>query len=502
MKFKLVTQAPAVTETACLVLPIYEDADLTSATEGVDKVTESLLSQTLKNGDFKAKLGKTFLIPFALGSQAQRILLVGLGKQEELTPAKFATAVQAAFTHLKELNLHEALIALAEAKVKNHTASWKISQLAEIALTSLYTFTEFKTSPQPEIALAEVGLYWPENQDSAEGEVAIKLGQAIGTGKNLARTLGNRPSNACTPTDLAQIAAEMSAKDSAFSCEVLDEEQMQELGMNSLLSVAKGSDEPAKLIAVTYKGAANADDKPHLLLGKGITFDTGGISLKPGEAMDEMKYDMCGAASVLGVLEAVSQLKPKLNLVFLIAAAENMPSGKASKPGDIYTSMSGKTIEVLNTDAEGRLILCDALTFAEKYQPASVVNIATLTGACIIALGHHRSGLMANNQEVANQLLAAGEEALDPAWQLPLDAEFQKQLDSNFADMQNIGGRPAGTITAGCFLSRFAENYPWAHLDIAGTAWVSGKQKGATGRPVGLLTRYLLAQEQAEQDAS
>lgn len=492
MKFKLVTQAPAITETACVVLPVYEDAGLTSAGEGLDKVTESLLSQTLNTGDFKAQLGKTFLIPFALGSQAQRILLVGLGKQEELTPAKFAKAAVAAFTQLKELNLHEALLALAEANVKNANTSWKLSQLAELALTSLYTFNEFKSTPQPEIALAEVGLYWPDNQDPSEGEQALKLGQAIGEGKNLARNLGNRPGNVCTPTYLANLAQELAQEDSAFSCEILDEAQMQELGMNSLLSVAKGSDEPAKLIAVTFSGAEDSAEKPHVLLGKGITFDTGGISLKPGEGMDEMKYDMSGAASVLGALSVVRQLKPKLNLVFLIAAAENMPSGKASKPGDIYTSMSGKTIEVLNTDAEGRLVLCDALTFAEKYQPASVVNIATLTGACIIALGHHRSGLMTNNQDLANKLLAAGDEALDPAWQLPLDEEFDEQLKSNFADMQNIGGRPAGTITAGCFLARFAENYPWAHLDVAGTAWVSGKQKGSTGRPVGLLVRYLL----------
>jgi leucyl aminopeptidase len=492
MNFKLVTNSPALTETACVALPVMQEGSLTFSGQALDKATESLVSQIIDRGDFKAKLGKTFLLAFAPGAGAQRILLVGMGKEDQLTDAKFRKACQAAYDHLAQLNLHDCLIALADTPLKNRDANWKLRLLAEVAETSFYRFTEFKSQDSQEELPAELSFYWPENQDSSEGEKALQAGQAIGQGKNLARTLGNRPGNICTPLHLAETAEELTAKDSAFTTHILDEEQMSKLGMNSLLSVGKGSAEPSRLIVVEYKGSKNPDDKPHVLLGKGITFDTGGISLKPGEGMDEMKFDMCGAASVLGTLEAVRQLKPKINLVFMIAAAENMPSSKASKPGDIYTTLSGKTVEVLNTDAEGRLVLCDALTYAERFNPASVVDIATLTGACIIALGHQATGLLSNDDDLATALLKAGQNAEDRAWQLPLWEEFQEQLDSNFADMQNIGGRPAGTITAACFLSRFAEKFRWAHLDIAGTAWHSGKQKGATGRPVGLLVQYLL----------
>ncbi|SFC18530.1 leucyl aminopeptidase [Marinospirillum celere] len=496
MNFKLVTNSPALTETACVVLPVLQEGSLTFSGQAVNKATESLISQLLDRGDFKAGLGKTFLIPFAPGCEAQRVLLVGMGKEDKLTDAKFRKACQAAYDHLSQLNLHDACLALADTPLRNRDSAWKLRLLAEVAETSFYRFTEFKSSPSDFAEPAELLFHWPENQDSSDGDLALQAGQAIGQGKNLARTLGNRPGNVCTPMHLAETAEQLTAKDSAFTTRILDEDQMAELGMNSLLSVGKGSAQPSCLIVVEYKGAANPDDKPHVLLGKGITFDTGGISLKPGEGMDEMKFDMCGAASVLGTLEAVRQLKPKLNLVFMIAAAENMPSSTASKPGDIYTTLSGKTVEVLNTDAEGRLVLCDALTYAERFNPASVVDIATLTGACIIALGHQATGLLSNDDQLAASLLEAGLDAEDRAWQLPLWEEFQEQLDSNFADMQNIGGRPAGTITAACFLSRFAENFRWAHLDIAGTAWHSGKLKGATGRPVGLLVQYLLDQEE------
>jgi len=492
MNFKLVTNSPALTETACVVLPVMQEGSLTFSGQALDKATESLVSQIIDRGDFQAKLGKTFLLPFAPGAEAQRILLVGMGKEEQLTDAKFRKASQAAYDHLAQLSLHDCFIALADTPLKNRDSAWKLRLLAEIAETSFYRFTEFKSETSKEELPVELAFHWPENQDAADGEKALRTGQAIGQGKNLARTLGNRPGNVCTPIHLAQTAIELTAKDSAFTTTILDEGQMAELGMNSLLSVGKGSAQPSRLILVEYKGSKNPDDKPHVLLGKGITFDTGGISLKPGEGMDEMKFDMCGAASVLGTLEAVRQVKPKVNLVFMIAAAENMPSSKASKPGDIYTTLSGKTVEVLNTDAEGRLVLCDALTYAERYSPASVVDIATLTGACIIALGHQATGLLSNDDQLAASLLEAGLDAEDRAWQLPLWEEFQEQLDSNFADMQNIGGRPAGTITAACFLSRFADKFAWAHLDIAGTAWHSGKQKGATGRPVGLLVQYLL----------
>ncbi|SFX21386.1 leucyl aminopeptidase [Marinospirillum alkaliphilum] len=495
MNFKLVTQSPALTETACVVLPVLQDGSLTPAGEALDKATESLVRQLIERGDFKARLGKTFLMPFAPGAEAQRILLVGMGEENKLTDSKFRKACQAAYDHLAQLSLHDCLITLADTPLKQRDSAWKLRLLAEMAETSFYRFTEFKSVAANEDLPTEINFWWPDNHEGKDGEKALAIGQAIGQGKNLARTLGNRPGNVCTPIHLADTALELITKDPAFTATILDEQQMAELGMNSLLSVGKGSDQPPRLIVVEYKGSKDPEARPHVLLGKGITFDTGGISLKPGEGMDEMKFDMCGAASVLGALEAVRQLKPKLNLVFMIAAAENMPSGRASKPGDIYTTLSGKTVEVLNTDAEGRLVLCDALTYAERFNPETVVDIATLTGACIIALGHQATGLLSNDEDLAAELLKAGLDAEDRAWQLPLWEEYQEQLDSNFADLQNIGGRPAGTITAACFLSRFAENFRWAHLDIAGTAWHSGKQKGATGRPVGLLVQYLLMQE-------
>ena len=299
-----------------------------------------------------------------------------------------------------------------------------------------------------------------------------------------------------TPSYLAEQAEALGkASGGALAVEVLDEEALEALGAHSLLSVGRGSEQPSRLIVMKYQGAENPEEAPHVLVGKGITFDTGGISLKPGEAMDEMKFDMCGAASVFGTVKAVLGIRPKVNLVAIVAAAENMPDGRATKPGDIIKTLKGLSVEVLNTDAEGRLVLCDALTYAERFEPASVVDIATLTGACIIALGHHATGLLSNDDDLALGLLDAGEAAWDRAWHLPLWDEYQEQLDSNFADLANIGGRPAGTITAACFLSRFADKFPWAHLDIAGTAWTSGKQKGASGRPVGLLTQYLLDRE-------
>ncbi|WXT99493.1 MAG: Cytosol aminopeptidase [Catillopecten margaritatus gill symbiont] len=326
----------------------------------------------------------------------------------------------------------------------------------------------------------------------ADGEQnSIDKAVAIASGMALSRTLGDMPSNVCTPTYLAETAEEM-AQEFGLDCEVLKESDMSALGMGSLLSVSKGSIEPPKLISLSYTGKGNA--KPIVLVGKGVTFDSGGISLKPGAGMDEMKYDMCGAAGVLGTMRAVAEMQLKVNLTVVVPAVENMPAHNASKPGDVVTSMSGKTIEILNTDAEGRLILCDALTWVEKFNPEVVIDTATLTGAVIIALGKHHCGVMANDQDLANDLITAGKTAMDTAWQLPLDDEYDELLKSNFADMGNIGGREAGTVTAACFLSRFTKDYRWAHIDIAGTAWVSGAKKGATGRPVPLLTQYILDQ--------
>jgi leucyl aminopeptidase len=319
----------------------------------------------------------------------------------------------------------------------------------------------------------------------------LSFGLATANGMSLARYLGDLPSNICTPTFLSDTAKSL-AKEFSLGCEIIEESEMNKLGMGSLLSVSKGSIESPKLINLTYTGNGNA--KPVVLIGKGVTFDSGGISLKPGAAMDEMKYDMCGAAAVLGTMRAVAEMKLKVNLTIVVPAVENMPAHNASKPGDVVKSMSGQTIEILNTDAEGRLILCDALTYVEKFNPEVVIDTATLTGAVIIALGKHHCGVMGNDQELVDDLISAGNKALDTAWQLPLDDEYDDLLKSNFADMANIGGREAGTVTAACFLARFSKKYRWAHLDIAGTAWVSGKNKGSTGRPVPLLTQYVIDQ--------
>jgi leucyl aminopeptidase len=348
-----------------------------------------------------------------------------------------------------------------------------------------------KSKRTPARALKRVVIATASKAGAADAARGLAEGRAIGAGMAFAKDLGNLPANVCTPTHLAESATKL-AREWKLGVEVLERRDMEKLGMNTLLSVAQGSRQPPKFIVLRYNGA-RMGAKPVVLVGKGITFDTGGISIKPAPEMDEMKFDMCGAASVLGTFRALAELKPDLNVVGLVPATENMPGGAATKPGDVVTSMSGQTVEILNTDAEGRLVLCDALTYAERYDPAAVVDIATLTGACVVALGHVATGLYANRDELAEELLEAGRDAWDRAWHMPLWDDYQEQLKSPFADMANIGGRPAGSVTAACFLSRFAGKYPWAHLDIAGTAWTSGKNKGATGRPVPLLTTFLLS---------
>ena len=322
-------------------------------------------------------------------------------------------------------------------------------------------------------------------------EQGAALGYAMAKGQLFAKNLGNLPGNICTPSYIAEQAIDIADKNNNISVEILEESDMEALGMGSFLSVSRGSRQPAKLIVLNYQGASDTQEKPHILVGKGLTFDAGGISLKPAGKMDEMKYDMCGSASVIGALLATAELQLNINLIVIVPSSENLPDGDANKPGDIVKSMSGHTIEILNTDAEGRLILCDALTYAEKFEPQTVIDVATLTGACIVALGHHTNGLMGNNQALVDALLDAGENSHDRAWQLPMWDEYHQQLKSNFADLANIGGPGAGTITAACFLSKFTEKYPWAHLDIAGTAWTGGGTKGATGRCVPILTQYL-----------
>ena len=351
---------------------------------------------------------------------------------------------------------------------------------------AVYRFERFKKEAKP-AKLQQVAFYLP--QDSAAAEEALRIAQALNYGMNLCKDLGNTAPNVCTPAFLAQ-TAKAEAEKAGATAKILEQDYIRD-NMGSFWSVAKGSVEAPYLIELNYQGAVDKDAAPLVLVGKGITFDTGGISLKPGEAMDEMKYDMCGAASVIGAFVAAVRAKLPINLIAVVPTCENMPDAGASKPGDIVTAMNGTTIEILNTDAEGRLILCDALTYAAQFKPQAVVDVATLTGACIIALGHTASGLLGNDQELVDKLLSASRTVNDKAWQLPLFDEYKEQLKSNFADLQNIGGRPAGTITAAAFLAHFAEDYKWAHLDIAGTAWQSGKDKGATGRPVPLLLQFL-----------
>jgi leucyl aminopeptidase len=367
--------------------------------------------------------------------------------------------------------------------------AWKVKQTAINAETALYKYTVTKSDNKVDESPITSLSFVVNDIDSANE--AAQQGAAIGQGMNLARELGNLPGNVCTPTYLAEQAIAIGKQYDSVTTTVLEEADMEALGMGSLLSVSRGSVQPAKLISMEYNGAGN-DSKPVVFVGKGLTFDAGGISLKPSQGMDEMKYDMCGSASVFGMIKAIAELKLPINVVGVVPSSENLPDGDANKPGDIVTSMAGKTIEILNTDAEGRLILCDALTYSAKFNPEIVIDIATLTGAIIVALGGNATGLMANDQALADDLIKAGQESFDRVWQLPLWDDYQKQLDSNFADIANIGGKEAGSVTAACFLSRFTEDYTWAHLDIAGTAWVGGKAKGATGRPVPLLVQYLM----------
>lgn len=481
-------------KSGCLVVAISEGADLDGPAAELDRACSGQISAAIKHGDITGKSGQTLLLFGLPGVTAQRVLLVGRGKEAELNDRQFRKLVQKVINTLKDGGATDALLTLAELPVTGRDLYSRTRLMLETVRENLYQFDQFKSQKAIKPRLKKC-LVWSADKADAEAlKRAVTHAQAIGDGIDLTRTLGNLPGNVCTPSYLASQAKELGKAYKELDVEILEEKDMKALGMGALLSVSAGSAEPAKLIRMSYQGG-KAKDKPHVLVGKGITFDTGGISIKPSPNMDEMKYDMCGAATVFGVLRAVLALKLPINLVCLVASAENMPSGTATKPGDIVTSMSGQTIEILNTDAEGRLVLCDALTYAERFKPASVVDIATLTGACIVALGSNTSAVMGNNDALVQQLLNAGKQADDRAWELPLFEEYQEQLDSPFADMANIGGPKAGSITAGCFLSRYAKAYPWAHLDIAGTAWTSGgKDKGASGRPVPLLMQYLLNQ--------
>ena len=477
--------------TDCVVVAAYENAALSNDAKAFENSSEFSLTAMYKTKQLSGKVGDNVLIYQTNGRPS--VLVAGFGEKDSVTPDKFRRSMTAVAKKIVASHFSNITFFVDEVSVSNWSTEAKARYCAQAITYANYQFAYCKSQKQKADQCLDISITYAttKDDDSQQAEQGLTVGSAIGEGMNLARELGNLPGNICTPTYLADKAREMEQPASSLQVEVLSEEQMAALGMGSLLSVSTGSEQPAKLIAMEYQGA-DKSVQPTVLVGKGITFDSGGISLKPGAAMDEMKFDMCGAASVFGVMQAVLALKAKINLVGIVAAAENMPSGCATKPGDIVTSMSGKTIEVLNTDAEGRLVLCDVLTYAKRYQPKVVIDIATLTGACVIALGKHATGLFSNNDHLANSLLDAGSDSGDRAWRLPIWEDYQKQLKSNFADMANIGGRDAGSITAACFLARFAEDYPWAHLDIAGTAWLSGSVKGATGRPVSLLIHYLL----------
>ena len=492
MEFSIKSGNPEKQRTACLILGVLEKRKLSGPARAVDDASKKFLSNLIRRGDMDGKTGQSLVLHSVPGTLADRVLLIGCGRERELDDRQYQTIIRNAVRALNQTGAAEAVCYLPELNVKGRTSEWKISSAVETAGHAIYDFSEFKSRKRRERkTLRKLTFTVPSRRELAAGDLAAREGAAIGKGVSLTRDLANRPSNVCTPSHLAAQAQQLAKSYKSITAKVLDVAAMTKLGMNALLSVARGSHEPAKLITLEYSGAKK-DMKPVVLVGKGVTFDTGGISIKPAQAMDEMKFDMCGAASVLGTLCAAAELALPINVVGVIPATENMPGGSATKPGDIVTSMSGQTVEILNTDAEGRLILCDALTYCERFHPDVVIDIATLTGACVIALGKHATGLLSNHGPLARELLNAGEQAGDRAWQLPLWDEYQKQLDSPFADFANIGGRDAGTITAACFLARFTEKYHWAHLDIAGTAWISGNSKGATGRPVPLLARYLI----------
>ena len=491
MEFSIKSGSPEKQRSACVVVGVFDSRKLTLPAELIDKAAGGYLSDIVRRGDMEGKAGSTLLLHNVPGTLCDRVLLVGLGKEKDFREKEFGSAVRTAVKTLNETGAFDASIFLTELAVRRRSIGWRIRQTAMIALDATYKFDQFKSKKDDvRRPLRKLTLSVERRNELAAAEEALNQGIAIADGMALTKTLGNLPPNICHPTYLAEQAQAM-ATEFGLTCEVLERSEMEALGMNALLAVARGAHQPPKLIVLHYKGG-RASEKPVVLVGKGVTFDTGGISLKPAAEMDEMKYDMCGAASVLGTIKAVARMALPINLTVIVPATENMPGGNATRPGDIVTAMSGQTIEILNTDAEGRLILCDALTYAERFNPETIIDVATLTGACVVALGNIATGLFANKDGLARDLLDAGEEAHDRAWHMPLWDDYQELLKSPFADMGNIGGRWGGAITAACFLSRFTKKHDWAHLDIAGTAWKSGADKGATGRPVPLLTHYLL----------
>ncbi|HEX4481535.1 MAG TPA: leucyl aminopeptidase [Rudaea sp.] len=487
IQFSLTQQSPETADAPCLVVGVFEDRVLTDAAKRVDEKSGGAIARLLEAGDVTGKIGSTQVLFGLKDVKAPRVLIVGLGDEKKFDAARFNRANTEAAKVLKGLPLKNAISYLTDIDVATKDDAWKVRVAAVATDTAAYkyaaTFKPREKSKTPEFE--SIAFFASDKTKSS-----IASANAIVNGVRFARELGNLPPNICNPQYIADQAKKLADDHSGVTCEILEEADLRKLGMGALLGVSQGSANEPKFIVLQYNGAGEKE-KPVALVGKGITFDTGGISIKPSAGMEEMKFDMCGAAGVLGAFVSAVEMKLKLNLVCIVPAVENMPGGKAQRPSDVVTTMSGQTVEVLNTDAEGRLILCDALTYVQKFNPQIIIDAATLTGACVVALGKHATGLMTKDDALANDLIAAGETSLDRAWRLPLWDDYQSQLDTGYADVANIGGKYAGAITAGCFLARFTEGYRWAHLDIAGTAWEEGRKGSATGRPVPMLVEYL-----------
>ena len=490
MEFPVKAGAPARHRTECAILPVFDDRQLQGATKEFDRAARGAIAKLIRGGDSPARLGACTLVHRTQGTAAARWLLVGCGKRADFSAKRLTTALGAAINTLRGGGTKEATSFLGYDTPLKPSDAARYS--VEAARASLYRFDELKSKTDPPSRLAKLALGVKSGTSPSEVRAGIKVGSAVASGSDLARDLGNRPANVCTPSHLADAARNIAKRYKRMEVKVLDEADIRKLGMGALLCVTQGAEEPPRLIVLHYKGAS-AKEAPIALCGKGVTFDTGGISIKPAPKMDEMKFDMCGAGAVLGAMLAIGELQPAINVVAVIPACENMPGGRATRPGDIVKSMSGLTVEIINTDAEGRLILCDAITYAKRFKPRCIIDVATLTGACVIALGHVYTGLFCNDETLAKALLEAADRSLDLAWRLPVHEEYGESLRSNFADFANSGTRDGGASVGANFLSRFVDGSAWAHLDIAGVAWRANANKGATGRPVPLLVDYLLS---------
>ena len=497
MEFIAIVDAKARAPTGCAAVGVYENGDLGASARHIDKQLEGLITRVQGSGDFAAKLGDALMLPQPSGATVSRLLLIGLGSRAAFGRKQYRKAMLSCAQALAKTGASDAAVYLAMEPVPDLDIQYRARIVAEVFLSQSYKIPDLKTSPKPKARrLATVNVVAADARAAKTAAEGLRMGAAIGSGLAFARDLANLPPNVCTPTYMGNRAQQLAKEFPRIKTKVLDEGGIRALKMGAFLAVTQGSVQPPRLIVCEYRGARK-NMAPICLIGKGITFDSGGISLKDPPAMDEMKFDMSGGAAVLGTIRAIAELKLPINVVAIVAAAENMPSGNAVKPADIVTTMSGQTVEILNTDAEGRLVLCDAITYSRRYHPAAVVDVATLTGACIVALGNHVSGLMSNTPALAQELESAGTRADDRAWRLPIGEEYVDQLKSNFADIANVGGREGGACTAASFLGKFAKDLKWGHLDVAGTAWTSGAQKGSTGRPVPLLVDFLIHRAKA-----